>query len=254
MIEPGHFRFNCHGERVIHLEISLGYQHRGIERALRGGPHKAQHASRRDHCRRHHRRARDGLLPAHRGAFQHSMPGARADAARRCHRTGADRQPYRRSRRACRRCRLPAGGRLLRPAARRCIEPHGAALRQPARTRLDPARRHCARTLGRKLSSSCSNASPLPSAICAMRSICCGNLPRSARASKTPASCRGRPPSILASSVRRLAPAASIAMPAATFARRFMGIGCRPSRLAIPATCLPGRCSGGRKSKTPWPS
>lgn len=39
IIEPGHFRFNCHGERIIHLEISLGYQHRGIERALRGGPH-----------------------------------------------------------------------------------------------------------------------------------------------------------------------------------------------------------------------
>ena len=39
VIEPGHFRFNCHGERVIHLEISLGYQHRGIERALHGGPH-----------------------------------------------------------------------------------------------------------------------------------------------------------------------------------------------------------------------
>jgi Ni,Fe-hydrogenase III large subunit len=41
IIEPGHFRFNCHGERVIHLEISLGYQHRGIERALRGGPKMA---------------------------------------------------------------------------------------------------------------------------------------------------------------------------------------------------------------------
>src|SRR5207248_4701143 len=40
VIEPGHFRFNCHGERVIHLEISLGYQHRGVERALRGGPTK----------------------------------------------------------------------------------------------------------------------------------------------------------------------------------------------------------------------
>lgn len=38
VIEPGHFRFNCHGERIIHLEISLGYQHRGVERALRGGP------------------------------------------------------------------------------------------------------------------------------------------------------------------------------------------------------------------------
>lgn len=40
VIEPGHFRFQCHGERVFHLEISLGYQHRGIEQALLGGPHK----------------------------------------------------------------------------------------------------------------------------------------------------------------------------------------------------------------------
>lgn len=38
VIEPGHFRFNCHGEQVLHLEISLGYQHRGIERALTCGP------------------------------------------------------------------------------------------------------------------------------------------------------------------------------------------------------------------------
>ena len=38
IIEPGHFRFLCHGETVHHLEISLGYQHRGIERALLGGP------------------------------------------------------------------------------------------------------------------------------------------------------------------------------------------------------------------------
>ncbi len=36
VIEPGHFRFQCHGETVYHLEISLGYQHRGIERALCG--------------------------------------------------------------------------------------------------------------------------------------------------------------------------------------------------------------------------
>lgn len=38
IIEPGHFRFQCHGEHVFHLEIALGYQHRGIERALVGGP------------------------------------------------------------------------------------------------------------------------------------------------------------------------------------------------------------------------
>jgi Ni,Fe-hydrogenase III large subunit len=40
IIEPGHFRFQCHGEQVYHLEISLGYQHRGVERALAVGPDK----------------------------------------------------------------------------------------------------------------------------------------------------------------------------------------------------------------------
>jgi len=38
VIEPGHFRFQCHGERVMHLEIALGYQHRGVEKSLVGGP------------------------------------------------------------------------------------------------------------------------------------------------------------------------------------------------------------------------
>jgi Ni,Fe-hydrogenase III large subunit len=41
IIEPGHFRFQCYGEQVLHLEISLGYQHRGIEQLLIGGPHPA---------------------------------------------------------------------------------------------------------------------------------------------------------------------------------------------------------------------
>ena len=31
IIEPGHFRFQCYGEKVLHLEIQLGYQHRGVE-------------------------------------------------------------------------------------------------------------------------------------------------------------------------------------------------------------------------------
>ena len=38
IIEPGHFRFQCHGETVHHLEISLGYQHRGVEQGLASGP------------------------------------------------------------------------------------------------------------------------------------------------------------------------------------------------------------------------
>ena len=32
VIEPGHFRFLCNGETVLHLEIQLGWQHRGIEK------------------------------------------------------------------------------------------------------------------------------------------------------------------------------------------------------------------------------
>lgn len=32
VIEPGHFRFQCHGELVYNLEINLGYQHRDVEK------------------------------------------------------------------------------------------------------------------------------------------------------------------------------------------------------------------------------
>ncbi len=32
IIEPGHFRFLCHGENIRNLEIQLGYQHRGVEK------------------------------------------------------------------------------------------------------------------------------------------------------------------------------------------------------------------------------
>ncbi|MEK7402846.1 MAG: hydrogenase [Gemmatimonadota bacterium] len=34
IIEPGHFRFQAHGEEVLSLDISLGYQHRGVESLL----------------------------------------------------------------------------------------------------------------------------------------------------------------------------------------------------------------------------
>ncbi|MDE5709377.1 MAG: NADH-quinone oxidoreductase subunit C [Alistipes sp.] len=34
IIEPGAFRFLCNGEEVLHLEIALGYQHRGVEALL----------------------------------------------------------------------------------------------------------------------------------------------------------------------------------------------------------------------------
>jgi Ni,Fe-hydrogenase III large subunit len=34
IIEPGHFRFQAHGEEILALEIMLGYQHRGVERLI----------------------------------------------------------------------------------------------------------------------------------------------------------------------------------------------------------------------------
>ena len=38
VIEPGHFRFMCNGETVYHLEIMLGYQHRGVEELMVKSP------------------------------------------------------------------------------------------------------------------------------------------------------------------------------------------------------------------------
>ncbi|MDE5879542.1 MAG: NADH-quinone oxidoreductase subunit C, partial [Desulfovibrio sp.] len=35
IIEPGHFRFQCYGEIILHLEIALGYQHRSLMELLR---------------------------------------------------------------------------------------------------------------------------------------------------------------------------------------------------------------------------
>jgi len=42
VIEPGHFRFICNGETVLHLEIQLGWQHRGIEKLMLNKPNLLQ--------------------------------------------------------------------------------------------------------------------------------------------------------------------------------------------------------------------
>ncbi|MBR2068372.1 MAG: hypothetical protein IJ877_01290 [Candidatus Gastranaerophilales bacterium] len=34
IIEPGHFRFMCQGEKIYNLEIMLGYQHRNVEKLM----------------------------------------------------------------------------------------------------------------------------------------------------------------------------------------------------------------------------
>jgi Ni,Fe-hydrogenase III large subunit/Ni,Fe-hydrogenase III component G len=43
IIEPGHFRFLCNGENIHHLEIQLGYQHRGVERLIEKSALRAAH-------------------------------------------------------------------------------------------------------------------------------------------------------------------------------------------------------------------
>lgn len=42
IIEPGHFRFSCSGENVLHLEVALGYQRRGVETLIREASHPAR--------------------------------------------------------------------------------------------------------------------------------------------------------------------------------------------------------------------
>jgi Ni,Fe-hydrogenase III large subunit len=44
VIEPGHFRFLCNGETVLHLEIQLGWQHRGVEALFLTKPRLIQRA------------------------------------------------------------------------------------------------------------------------------------------------------------------------------------------------------------------
>ncbi|WP_195715185.1 NADH-quinone oxidoreductase subunit C [Ancylomarina sp. 16SWW S1-10-2] len=42
IIEPGHFRFICNGENVLHLEIQFGWQHRGVEQLFLDKKHNLQ--------------------------------------------------------------------------------------------------------------------------------------------------------------------------------------------------------------------
>lgn len=44
VIEPGHFRFTCEGEKILNLEIMLGYQHRGVEPLMVALPELEQKA------------------------------------------------------------------------------------------------------------------------------------------------------------------------------------------------------------------
>jgi Ni,Fe-hydrogenase III large subunit len=70
VIEPGHFRFNCIGERVLHLEIQLGYQHRAWSNCCSLRRPNAAHSG-RIHCRRHGHRPQPVHGPGHGGPHRH---------------------------------------------------------------------------------------------------------------------------------------------------------------------------------------
>ena len=53
VIEPGHFRFQCHGEQVFHLEISLGLSASRHRAGTAGRTGQADHPRRRDPRGRH---------------------------------------------------------------------------------------------------------------------------------------------------------------------------------------------------------
>ena len=97
IIEPGHFRFQCHGEVVFHLEISLGYQHRGIEAASSAAPSK-DHVPDGNHCRRHYGRPCPGMVHDHGSAGRLPCPCSRRSDPRHSPGAGAARESHRRPR------------------------------------------------------------------------------------------------------------------------------------------------------------
>ena len=128
VIEPGHFRFNCHGEQRHPSRdlagLSASRRRAGIARRAAQG----EHSPRRDARGRHQRGSRHRLLPEPRGARRHRMLAACPGAARGGAGTGTHRQSYRRSRRARGRRGISPGGGLLRPAARRRAQPYRGAV------------------------------------------------------------------------------------------------------------------------------
>ena len=256
IIEPGHFRFQCHGEKVFHLEISLGYQHRGVERALAAGRTSGRFIT----WRRWPATRPIGHATAYCQAVE-ALAGRRVPARAQVLRgdragTGAAGQPHRRPGRAGRRRGLSADGVVLRADSRRLSEHDRAALRQPVRPRTGPARRRGVRS--RRGARRRSSRERLAAALARCdrgRRICCGTRRRSWRASRRPATVSREtcaalglvgPAARACGAGARRAPANF--PPASTASRTFR------SRPGTPATCSPGRTCAGWRSSARWPS
>ncbi len=254
VIEPGHFRFQCHGEEVFHLEISLGYQHRGAERSLVGGPNKRTlhtletvagdttigHAT--AYCQ-----AVEALAGCQVPIRAEVLRGVCLELERLANHTGDLGG-------AGRRRRFLAHGFLLRPAARRFPQLDRVALRQPLRPRRWSGPAGWASIWMPPASRSAWNASMRPTATWFPPSICSGIPPRCRPASKAPARSRRRRVWNLAWSARRPAPAAWNAMFGRTSPRAFSVSPRCPFPLGPPAMSSPGPTCAGWRFSALWPS
>ena len=222
VIEPGHFRFQCHGEQVFHLEISLGYQHRGVERTLVGGPDKRTlhtletvagdtsigHATA-------YSQAVESLAGCPVPLRADVLRGVVLELERLANHTGD-------LGRAGRRRRIFADGILLRPAAGRFPQPDGPVMRQPIRPR-NAASRWCSASIwtshGNK---SVLRVSSRRIATWRTRPTCYGTRRLCRPGSKAQARCRRTPPSRWGWLVQRRGPAASNMTCARTCRRAFI--------------------------------
>ena len=82
IIEPGHFRFQIVGEKVLRLEERLGYTHKGIEKRFESMSLARRRSPRRPRLRRQHRRLCVGVCAGAGGDRRRDHSAARRVAAR----------------------------------------------------------------------------------------------------------------------------------------------------------------------------
>ena len=144
IIEPGAFRFICNGEQVLHLEIALGYQHRGVERSMTADDNVLRQTLVAESVAGDSAVAHATALRAaarETGRQEGSTGDARPRTSHRA-RTRTHGHAHRRHGGALHGRGLPAGTGRLRGAAHRDDQHHAGVVRQPFRQGADPPLRH----------------------------------------------------------------------------------------------------------------